>query len=199
MTVALLPPITNSGTWTSPGTRTEALAEAPAFIRNRGRLWHRPRSGTRWTGPTQPDGRVSWHAWCGQILFERWSITRDDPPVDEPVCGTCEGRALAAGQLPSDTDYETSFTPRWVDPPTICPGSGRSRLWLPVGRSAGRCLVCGAIEATRHMGGGYNGDVGIVRHPPANDLMPLRCDFHGWRYLTRSGDTAACECLGGSS
>jgi hypothetical protein len=44
------------------------------------------------------------------------------------------------------------------------------------------------------MGGVWNGDVGIVRHPPATDLLTVRCDFHGWRQLMRAGDTVLCRC-----
>lgn len=199
MTVALLPPL-------RPGLidsriLLEPLKEAPSFIAKRhpqrsGWLWHRPRSGVLMLREWLPDDLATlWHFWCGQTARADQAEAVEVLPADAAVCATCEGRAQGAGQIPSTTGHRTSFTARGSVPPRWCPGSGRSGLWRPYGSTTGRCGVCGGVEATRAMGGVWNGGVGIVRHVAARDLLEVRCDLHGWQQLVLddSGD-AVCAC-----
>lgn len=197
MTVALLPPRTSSG----GDTRDQrALETGPSFIRNGrgGDRWHRPRSAVEY-GPRKwaPDGYIVWRLWCGSHAYDQYAITRDRPPTDdEPVCGTCEGRAVGAGQIPGDTPYATIFSPRYMDPPRTCPGS-KSTMFEEMGPRVGRCLVCGAYEPLRGGGGPYNGWWGLRSHAPGKGIIE-GCEFHGWNQIVEASDqgerVAVCRC-----
>lgn len=182
MPVVLLPPFTiGCGDWNGVDT---PLAEGPRYVRGPGHSrWHRPRSGVRmrrWT---------SLHLWCGQGTFLDNVITADEVPEAEPVCGTCEGRALGAGQDETPAGMpRLAFEPRWLTPPAKCPGAGRSALFEPVGR-VGRCLLCGEMLPVRATGSWHNPDYGVVAHKPGPGLVPP-CPWHGWRRLRANG----CAC-----
>jgi hypothetical protein len=113
------------------------------------------------------------------------------------VCGTCEGRALGAGQdeLPAGMPA-LRFDPRWIDPPTRCPGS-QSPMFQELAPRVGRCLVCGQLQPLRGYGGspwygcaGY----GPAKHPPGPDLVDP-CPWHAWRALTLAEDgSVRCGC-----
>jgi hypothetical protein len=146
------------------------------------------------------DGRVCFTYWCGQHGFGSRVVERSDPPQDEPVCGSCEGRAIGAGQIAGNSEYDTKFTPRYSTPPKQCPGGGsRSELWEQIAPRVGKCLVCGTFEPIRYTGGPYRGDVGLAKHAPASDIMAVRCDFHGWSYLAKRNGAAVCRCIPESS
>ena len=62
---------------------------------------------------------TSFSAWCGQTGFHskgRHGSLRltDNPPDDLPLCATCEGRAIGAGQLGATViaGRQVIFTPR---------------------------------------------------------------------------------------
>ena len=60
---------------------------------------------------------TSFSAWCGQTGFSskgKHLRLCDNPPDDLPVCATCEGRAIGAGQLGATTiaGRQVLFTPR---------------------------------------------------------------------------------------
>jgi len=191
MPVALLPPVTSSG---GPWSGQHPLHEAPRYVRgpNNSR-WHRPRNATTW-----PDRRTIYGLWCGTSATDGGKYGplwfTDQPPPDEPVCGTCEGRALGAKQdtLPVGLP-ELRFDPRWLQPPTRCPGSRSRTLWTPIGR-CGQCLACGEIVPVRVIGVGYSAwGSGPVNHEPGDNLVPP-CPFHSWQRLTARNNTAACDC-----
>lgn len=141
------------------------------------------------------------HMWCGQTIRGRVAVGRDlAPPEPEEVCGTCDGRARGAGQIPQVGDVDVAFTPRWLGVPRVCPGASLAGLYVPLNRqhSAGRCLVCGHVGRVR---GGYRGGYGwspprMSEHAPDLDGLVPRCDLHGWQHIRRLGDTQAvvCEC-----
>lgn len=188
--IALLPPATQS----TVTLDVEALTEGPRFVRTHGMTrWHRPRSGVRF-----PDRqRTVYGVWCGYSVggSDRAGafLAVDEPPAGEPVCATCEGRAAGAGQDDSPTGRPLIFNPRWITPPTTCPGS-RSSLFetLPGGR-AGRCLACGDVQPIRAMGGPYNPRAAIVQHPTGAALVPP-CPFHRWKQLTARDGQVLCAC-----
>lgn len=86
-------------TWT-PGRRTSLVTRALPFCRSlRGRpgsYVHRPRSARIYSS-----GRIGITYWCGNSCADGRFIAEPDPA--EVVCGTCEGRAVGAGQIPGDT------------------------------------------------------------------------------------------------
>ena len=55
--------------------------------------------------------RMPVNTWCGQVLHH--AALQDDPGEWE-ICGTCEGRAIGAGQIPTPSGYDTDliFSPR---------------------------------------------------------------------------------------
>ncbi|MER7815616.1 hypothetical protein [Streptomyces sp. NPDC096153] len=189
MTVPLLPPITYS----LAVFDGDALTEGPRFIRTRGMSrWHRPRNGVAYA-----NGRTVYGAWCGYGIggSERAGeyASSDTLPPGEPVCATCDGRAVGAGQDTGPDGRRLLYTPRTLRPPKSCPGS-RKRLFeeLPGGR-AGRCLVCSDVHPLRAMGGPYDSRYAIVQHPPGAGLIGT-CPFHAWRYPTAVDGRVACSC-----
>lgn len=194
MPVALLPPITSG-----PSRPPEAtpLTTGPRYVRGRGNSrWHRARAGYR------QSGRTLFVFWCGPHRWDRpedraWLT--DDLPEREPVCGTCVGRALGAGQdqVPADLP-PLVFSPRWITPPRLCPGSGSEQLIgeppAPAQGSVGVCLACGDLVAVRSMGGPWNPRYGLQRHVAGPGLVPA-CPWHAWQYIgRRNDDTAGCRC-----
>lgn len=189
MTVALLPPTTRSAV----DLDIEALAEGPRFVRTRGMSrWHRPRSGVRY-----PHGRTVYGCWCGYGVGGSEQagqfLAAEEPPTGEPVCGTCEGRAAGAGQDDSPTGRALIFQPRDILPPKNWPGSRRSLYEELAGGRVGRCLVCGATEPLRAMGGPYNARYAIVQHPTGAGLV-APCPFHRWRQLAVRDGRVVCDC-----
>ncbi|MGI5245076.1 hypothetical protein [Dactylosporangium sp. CA-139066] len=199
MPVALLPPVTTSGgNWYGQ----TALTTAPRYVRGRGNSrWHRVRSAI--DNPAS-HGRGPWttyNYWCGpfaQTSDDRgplWLV--DDLPPGEPVCGTCVGRALGAGQddVPAGLP-PLVFSPRWQAPPSTCPGSNRQNLVEPLDARlrVGRCLACGAHDSIRALGRGYSSyGWGLVKHAPGTDLIQP-CPFHGWHRIVGKDGRAACDC-----
>lgn len=191
MPIVLEPPLTRSG-WASHLPPDEPMQEAPRYMRTKAMSrWHRTRSGIR----HGLDGHVSFHFWCGAFVGESKLIGTDDRPDDLPVCGTCEGRAVGAGQdewnLPGPG---LLFEPRRLTPPARCPGSRKERLYQQLynetGRNLVRCLVCEEIVPGR----GYGWRFGSVIHPPGPGLV-AGCPFHAWSYLTVLPDgRVACAC-----
>jgi hypothetical protein len=197
-TVELMPPLTR-GLGRTDGI---PLQRGPRYLRTRemGR-WHRVRSGVhyeRW-------GHTAWHLWCGQSAHQNGRrgvdcLTAAEPVDGAPVCGTCQGRAVGAGQEPAVGGMpDLVFSPRRLTSPTQCPGSRSEALWEPIpdGVNVGRCLACGVIATVRVSGGAYNPRVGLVVHRPGPGLVP-GCAFHAWsnlaRHETPDGPVARCGC-----
>ncbi|MGK5533332.1 hypothetical protein [Streptomyces sp. URMC 129] len=189
MAVSLFPPITGGAV----PLDVEALGEAPAFVRTRGMSrWHRPRSGVRY-----PDGRTSYTVWCGQFVGGSTRAGRflgADTPGGLPVCATCDGRAVGAGQVGGGPPGRALlFSPRHLAPPRICPGS-RTALFAELpGGCVGQCLACGDAHPLRAMGGPYAPRTAITRHPPGAGLVGP-CPFHAWRQVTARDGRAVCGC-----
>lgn len=196
MPVALLPPLTSSG----PSSRRPGmtpLVEAERYARTRAMSrWHRVRSGVE-----SENGDRTLNLWCGTIIWTRSEkngppLLTDDIHPDDPVCAVCAGKALGAGQdeLPAGMP-RLRFDPRWLTPPSVCPGSGDSGLWVevPNSRNVVRCLACGDLVSGRASGGAYNPRWGAVRHAPGVSLVEP-CAFHAWNHLVRNGERVLCAC-----
>lgn len=183
--VALLPPRTSgAGTW-----RGEVpLTSGPRYARSRlMSRWHRVRHAVRY-----PDETIHYAFWCGP--GGRDLLTVDQGPDGEPVCGTCEGRALGAGQDETPAGLPLlRFDPRWMTPPARCPGSGNDRLFVDLSPSVGRCVACQELVALRAHGGPYRGGYGPTSHQPGPGLIDP-CPWHAWNYVVRRGDEAVCGC-----
>jgi hypothetical protein len=193
VTVALLPPIGSALYHGDP------LTEGPRYVRTGGMSrWHRPRSGVQF-----PDDRTVYAVWCGQqvggLRAARPTVTTnqlDDHtnPSGLPVCATCDGRAVGAGQEQDGPAGRTlTFGPRDSTPPRYCPAS-RTHLFerLP-GGTTGRCLACQDVHPTRAMGGPYAPRHAITQHPPGPRLF-TPCPFHAWRSPRLDGDGLVCVC-----
>jgi hypothetical protein len=204
MTVELIPPFGRS----LARSTSVALTVAPDFMRTRNaNRWHRPRSGQQW-----PDGRITYSLWCGPGVTDyangaqvpKWRatyslLTASKVPPGEPVCGTCEGRAIGVGQIDNDGPRDLIFEPRYVLPPKVCPGARFSGLFTKVDRGPGRvpgaiCAVCG-FEG-RIVGGdrGYRWlPLRVQQHAPLAGLVAA-CPFHAWNHLTLRDRRAVCAC-----
>ena len=94
-----------------PGSRAGIVTRALPFCRNlRGRpgtYVHRPRSAHIYR-----DGRIAITYWCGNMCVTGRFLAAPDP--SDVVCGTCEGRAVGAGQIPGDTiaGHALRFSPQ---------------------------------------------------------------------------------------
>jgi len=198
VSVVLEPPLTRSGTWRPDDCPPdEPLITAPRFMRssyprhgNLGR-WHRTRNGIR-IGRT---GHVVYHTWCGQNMFASRSLTAEQPAAGELTCGTCEGRAIGAGQdtWPVPGAPDLVFEPRRLTRPRKCPGSRSEYLYQRAGMCVLRCLACGELVPGRSGGSPYNPRFGPVNHEPGPGLVP-GCPFHAWSSLTVHEGRAVCGC-----
>lgn len=195
MTVAYAPPVTTM----RPDERVieEPVIEGPAYIRGRrSSRWHRVRSSYLSFREWRPDDLDQvWHFWCGQAASTGNANTgptllTDDPPADEPLCGTCEGRWLGV-----QADSRWLFTPYNVlDTPKVCPGSRGMEFMRETAWNRADCLVCGDHVNLRASGGPYRGTWGAQNHAPAAALIP-GCLRHAWNQLVRcADDTIACAC-----
>ena len=198
MPVALLPPTTSSGgSWSGQ----IPLNEAPRYVRGRGNSrWHRVRCAVTYPPMHGFGERTIYTYWCGpsgtdgtEKYGPLWLV--DDVPPAEPVCGTCVGRALGAGQDDTPAGLPPlRFDPRWRTPPAKCPGSRSRTLWTQVSRSCGQCLVCGDITPIRVVGSGYNAwGAGPTNHAPGDGLVEP-CPFHAWSALVERDGQAVCSC-----
>lgn len=184
--VKMLPPRTISrGQWTG----WVPLTTGPRYARSRGMSrWHRVRSAIRHDPET-----VHYAFWCG--AGGRDLATVDEHPSADPVCGTCVGRALGAGQDPVPADMpRLRFDPRWMTPPARCPGSGDDELYVELAPSVGRCVACGQLVPLRCHGGPYRGGYGPTSHEPGDGLLEA-CPWHGWSWVVRvAAEIAGCGC-----
>lgn len=199
MPVALMLPTSSSGgDWHGQFP----LTTARRYVRGKGcGRWHRVRAAVVYPAGTHGWMGHNWLAveyWCGPHVVDlpkRPLLWTDELSDGEPVCGTCVGRALGAGQDQVPTDLPPMvFDPRWQTPPRWCPGSGRSSLWRRIGRAdvAGMCLVCGEavpIRARPFPGWGY----GMQRHLTGPDVVEP-CPFHAWKRLVEQDGRVRCGC-----
>ncbi|WP_157475779.1 hypothetical protein [Parafrankia sp. EUN1f] len=182
----LLPPVAR-GDW--PNLRVAIpLTEGPRYVRTPGMgRWHRIRSGYQ----VRDESRgPSWRLWCGQHIGYYGVFEVDEPPAGEPACGTCEGRAIGAGQVENPLTVDLAYEPWMWDTPTLCPGPGRG-LYVAEGFRVGRCLVCQLLAPTRVTGGPYRAQMSLTKHPPGPGLM-TPCPFHGWFHLRAVDGAAVC-------
>ncbi len=197
--VFLHPAYQRGGFTVSRGPRLEQMTHAPRYVRTeRMSRWHRPRSGHRYTRPSWGSpGRECLSLWCGQSIPDlRDALGLGQPPDGEPVCATCEGRALGAGQDDTpDGLPPLVFTGRYGFNDRWCPGSRLNRLALPHdGFRVATCRVCHDIQPMRACGGPYRADWTIPWHEPGPLLVPP-CPEHGWFHLVPDGPTGAvCAC-----
>jgi hypothetical protein len=200
MPVALLPPITSSGpsSWGPPDKKTP-IASAERYARCRGMTrWHRIRSGYQ-----RESGSRTFNLWCNGFVTDGSNksgppLLADEVPAGDDVCAVCVGKALGAGQDETPAGMpKLRFDPRWLTPPSVCPGSGDSGLWVNVPNASWRvvlCLACGQLCAGRACGRSpYSSGWGPIRHAPGEQLVEP-CPFHAWNHLVRRGDTAGCAC-----
>ncbi len=192
MTVVLEPPLTRSGTWSPPDMPLPVpLLTGPRFVRGpRSSRWHRPRSGTVCAE------RVTYLLWCGQRSHrsEEGFATAEELPRGAALCGTCDGRAVGAGQdtWSIEGGPELLFTPNRLIPPARCPGS-RTEWCTLLAWNVGTCLICGVTTPLRSSGGPYNSRWGMTNHPPGPALVP-GCPFHAWRELELKDGHVRCGC-----
>lgn len=179
--------------------RTAPLEYAPRYVRTRRMSrWHRPRYGTRFLD----DGRESVTVWCGQTIPDLTTdrgrkpiLTAGSVQVDD-VCGTCEGRALGAGQDPTpDGLPPLTFTGNTGRPPKRCPGSRSLDLAVIMpGERCATCRACHDIVPMRVSGGPYASRWGMATHAPGEALVQP-CPVHGWHHLRPWGAAdAVCAC-----
>lgn len=192
MPVTLLPPISYS---LAAHLGEQALAEGPRFVRTGGMSrWHRPRSGV-----LMADGRTIYTVWCGQQVggLSRAAAmqTAETVPDDLPVCATCDGRAVGAGQeSDGPANRRLLYGPRTLTPPRWCPGSRTDLHEVLPGGTVGRCLACRDTHPIRAMGCSYASRAAIVQHPPGEALF-APCAFHRWRHPARTAEGhLACAC-----
>lgn len=195
----LEPPYTRSAaaTWLP---RPTPLTTGPRLVRGDhpqrpGRYWHRVRSGTRQPAAThRPVARATWHLWCGPMVFEPHYLTANTVPDGEPLCGTCEGRAIGAGHppvLPGISAGVLRFEPVTQRPaPPVCPISARGMRWSPAMDRLTwprfTCPVCGEVT-------GWYGRR-PRRHEPGPGLVEP-CPFHRWDQLVLDSDgRVRCAC-----
>lgn len=171
------------------------LTRGPRLIRTAGMgRWHRPRSGIHMTR----HGRTVFQVWCGQGVQFGDAITAADLPADEFLCGTCEGRAIGAGHLPTGTPLNEAllFQPQSsAPPPTRCPShrlNAYSLDGLPF-RGVFPCPACGEAARLRAAGGPYNSHMVIEGHAPGPGLI-APCPFHRWDWPALVDGVVRCGC-----
>lgn len=199
MSVTYEPPLTRSGARIGESLLREVIESGPAYVRTRGMgRWHRVRSGQRvlreWSGELVE----TYQTWCGQIAGSNHrsgpALLTDEPPSDDPLCGTCEGRFIGAR-----TEDRWLFQPRRLDPPKRCPGSHTMLVREDQGRyNRATCLVCGDVVKMGAHGGPYATRWDARVHEPGPGLI-AGCPWHAWRELTLARDengeqVAACRC-----
>lgn len=198
--VLLHPYYSRSGPDRRPEWWLTPLTHAPRYVRtSRSTRWHRPRYGHRFA-PTHPyaAGKETFGLWCGQGVGARLQeplLWRGSVPDGEPACGTCEGRALGAGQdVTPDGMPGLIFSGRYGLAPEVCPGT-RTKLAVPhAGYRVGTCRVCHTVEPLRACGGRYHADWNLAAHPPGDLLCPP-CPQHGWYHLEPHGPAGVrCAC-----
>lgn len=200
MAVTYLPPITRSSAELGASLLMEAVESGPAYARS-GRYstrWHIVRSAVDRIAEWR-NGEIerTFTFWCGPVAHGFRTITTDEVPEGEPLCGTCYGRR--EGYDPDRP--ELLFTPVTHARPRVCPGS-HSGFYADGDRyNRGTCLVCAEPVKLRACGGRWYGGAnswGPQLHGPGPGLIEP-CEFHGWRELTKATDSngqavVACRC-----
>lgn len=187
-------------------TAKPITGEHPALIRSprsgHGRYevrWHRVKSAE-----TYAAGHTIVHVWCGQAVGADDAFTTDEALDGFPVCGACEGRAMAVGMpgivaLLDVTKTGMVFEPDCVTafrPPKTCPGSTNGFLMLPAGAPAidvAKCGACGVLVPIR-TGREYSQPAQMLKiHAPGSELVPP-CEQHAWDDLVLDNERAVCRC-----
>lgn len=178
------------------------VRRGPRLARTRGMgRWHRPRSGIQFTRASG-GARVCFQFWCGQSGQGADILTASEVPVGEPLCGTCEGRAVGAGHPPIGVELRVALLFEPVSskpPPPVCPATKPRAYvddrWLRlVHSSVFACPACGVPTRLRAAGGPYDSHVKIEGHQPGPDLLDP-CPFHRWdSIVVRADGTAGCSC-----
>lgn len=163
--------------------------------------WHRVKSAASYQA-----GHTIVTAWCGASISANEAFTTDDALDGFPVCGSCEGRALAVGlpgvvALLDTTKTGAIYEPDCIAafrPPKVCPGSTNGWLVASPGVPAidvGKCGACGILAPLRS-GRDWHATTVLKSHAPGVALVPP-CPQHAWDDLTLDGDTAICRCAKG--
>lgn len=195
--VRLEPPYTRGG----GHDNALPLLRGPRLVRKRGMgRWHRPRSGVLFTASAALGARPCFTLWCGQQA-QRDLLTATEVPSGEPLCGSCEGRAIGAGHPPIGVELLAAllFEPSSSRPaPPVCPAT-RPRAyadhrWLATQRGVFPCPACGEPTRLRAAGSPYDSHVKIEGHPTGDELIEP-CPFHRWdSVVVRRDGTAGCSC-----
>lgn len=185
---------------------TLPLSRGPRLVRTRTMSrWHRPRSGTFHGRPHTGSPFTTLTLWCGQSVARLAdALAATAVPADEPLCGTCEGRAIGAGHPPIAVDLRSAllFEPVSARPaPPVCPAV-RRRL-VPTYRATRwpvivTCPACAEPTRVRvSTRSPYDSDLVLESHPPGPGLVDP-CPFHRWdRLVLRGGaPVASCGCRG---
>lgn len=191
MSVVLEPPLTRSSAWRNPDLPTPVpLLVGPRFVRSpAGSRWHRPRHGTTY------GERTFYGVWCGQTVHVRDGFaSAESLDRSAPLCGTCDGRSVGAGQdsWPTEDGPNLVFTPDRLTPPKRCPGS-QTKWCEQLSPTVARCLACRAYTTLRARGGPYNSSYGMTNHEPGPELV-AGCPFHAWRELRLVDGVVMCGC-----
>lgn len=210
MPIKLMPAYRRGGY--NPNYRAVPMSgEFPALIRSpqsgRGKYearWHRVKSAEKYPKDKHSPERTMTHVWCGQSIGADDAFTTDAALDGFPVCGACEGRALAMGlpgvvALLDMTKTGLIFEPdcvRAFKRPVRCPGSNNGYLLLPAGVPAvdvGKCAACGVLAPIR-VGREYSHPARVLKlHDAGADLVDP-CEVHAWDDLVLAGETAMCRC-----
>ncbi len=90
--------------WQAERASTRVLVRSlPFFQTASGKYIHRVRSANMHLWDGQPK-HTALSLWCGMTGFlggKRAGSVFADPPLNGPLCATCEGRAIGAGQTES--------------------------------------------------------------------------------------------------
>lgn len=176
------------------------LTVHPAYVLSGGAtMWHVVRAAYM----TEYNKIV--HFYCGQHqrtriingLVADWLET-DNPASDDPVCGTCVGRAVGAGRklprLEVVGDPSLQFTPRGRKPNVWCPGTRLSASWGLEYGDRMTCPICGVEDLRVGLAGTSpwysSGWVQIRAHRTGVNIVDP-CPFHGWKNMTKDG---VCAC-----
>lgn len=198
MTVQYEPPLSRSAAHVGGWLEREPIMSGPALVRSRqSRRWHRVRAAHRSLHLFSADIVDHYLTWCGQSYstHRTGALLMDSAPEDQPLCGTCEGRAIGADR----SEPHWLFEPMRLDPPKRCPGSHTNLVLEDQGRyNRATCLVCGDVVKMGAHGGPYATRWDARVHESGPGLIE-GCPFHAWRELTLARDSdgravAACRC-----
>ena len=94
----------------NPESRSVRVRElVPFFQTAQGRYVHRVRSADWFLNDPKRRRGLAMHGWCG-VMTPHTDRLHGAPPIGEPLCATCEARAVGAGYPPTSS---------WEKPPLM--------------------------------------------------------------------------------